>query len=379
MKTIYINLFAGLLCFAACEGNNGMDENNSTDSENNFSVITSKPDSSKTNATKSTAIYTYNSLQTIGKIEKYDDELDTLLASDAAIEILAEGFTWAEGPVWVEDGGYILFSDVPENKVYKWKEGEEVSVYLEPSGYTGEGYYSYEPGSNGLTIRDGKLVLCQHGDRRIAEMVNDMSDPASEFTSVADNYEGKKFNSPNDLTVYHDGSIYFTDPPYGLPDGENDSSRELDYFGVFKVNPEGEVTLLTDELTRPNGIAFSPDYSICYVNVSDNMNAVTMVYDINETDGTFENGRIFFNATSLIPGRPGLPDGMKVHPDGYVFASGPGGILVLSPEGKHLGTINTTQATANCTFNSDYSYLYMTADYYLLRVKMGPKEIVNSL
>ena len=164
-----------------------------------------------------------------------------------------------------------------------------------------------------------------------------------------------------------------------MPDKENDSSRELDYFGVFKVDPEGEVTLLTDELTRPNGIAFSPDYSICYVNVSDNMNAVTMAYDINENDGTFENGRIFFNATSLIPGRPGLPDGMKVHSDGYIFATGPGGVLILSPEGKHLGTINTTQATANCVFNSDYSYLYITADYYLLRVKLGPKEIINCL
>jgi gluconolactonase len=377
MKTVYIDLFAGLLCFAACEGNNGI--NGNTDPESNLSSFTSQADSSVTNATKSTAIYTYTSLQTIGKIEKYDDELDSLLAVNAEIEILAEGFTWAEGPVWVEDGEYILFSDVPENRVYKWKEGEEVSVYLEPSGYSGEGYYSYEPGSNGLVIRDGKLVLCQHGDRRIAEMINDLGDPSSEFISVADNYEGKKFNSPNDLAVCNDGSIYFTDPPYGLPDKENDSSRELDYFGVFKVDPEGEVTLLTDELTRPNGIAFSPDYSICYVNVSDNMNAVTMAYDINENDGTFENGRIFFNATSLIPGRPGLPDGMKVHSDGYIFATGPGGVLILSPEGKHLGTINTTQATANCVFNSDYSYLYITADYYLLRVKLGPKEIINCL
>jgi gluconolactonase len=365
-----------LFIVLSCEGKSSYpdqenDDKNLSDSSGVFEYV-----DIKTADTTNTEGFVF---KTIGKIEKYDDELDELIASDAEIEILAEGFTWAEGPVWVEEGEYVLFSDVPENKVYKWKEGEEADVYLEPSGYTGEGYYSYEPGSNGLTIRDGKLVLCQHGDRRIAEMNNSMSDPSSDFTTIADNYDGNKFNSPNDLAVYNDGSIYFTDPPYGLPDGENDPGRELDYFGVFKVEDSGEVTLLTDELTRPNGIAFNPDYSICYLNVSDPTNAVTMAYDVNETDGTFENGRIFFNATSLIPGRLGLPDGMKVHPDGYVFATGPGGVLVISPEGKHLGTINTTQATANCVFNSDYSYLYMTADYYLLRVKIGPKEIINSL
>lgn len=309
--------------------------------------------------------------ENIGKIEKLDNALESLIPIDAKIEIIAEGFTWAEGPVWVEEGQYLIFSDVPENKVYKWKEGDEITVYLEPSGYTGTGYYSYEPGSNGLALRENKLLLCQHGERRIGMMTSELSNPSAEFSIVADNYKGKKFNSPNDLAVHKDGSIYFTDPPYGLPGREKDTThRELDFFGVFRVNNAGEVTLLNNELTRPNGIAFNPDYTICYVNVSDPEHAVTMAYDVNKDNGGLENGRVFFNATPLLPGRKGLPDGLKVHPSGVVFSTGPGGVLVLSPEGKNIGTINTGQATANCAFNSDYSYLFITADYYLLRVKL---------
>lgn len=314
--------------------------------------------------------------KTIGEIERLDDELNKLIPADAMIEVLAEGFSWAEGPVWVSDGGYLLFSDVPENKIYKWKEGEGKSLYLTPSGYTGAGYYSGEPGSNGLMIgADGKLLLCQHGERRIAKMKNDLNNPTPEFIPVADHYQGKKLNSPNDLALYKDGSIYFTDPPYGLPNQQNATTQELGFYGVFRVDQKGKMTLITDKLTRPNGIAFSPDFSTCYVNVSDPEHAVVMAYDVNTKDGTFSNERILFNATPLVPSKKGLPDGLKVHPEnGSIFTSGPGGILVLSPGGKHIGTINTGQATSNCAFDEDLNYLYVTADSYFLRVKLVKKN-----
>ncbi len=307
---------------------------------------------------------------TIGKIIQYDEALQEVIDTSAGIEVLAEGFTWSEGPVWVEEGQFLLFSDVPENKVYKWKEGMDTMVYLNPSGYTGEGSYSSEPGSNGLAIdTDGSLLLCQHGDRRVARMASGVDNPTSQFISLAESYNGKKFNSPNDLAVYKDGSVYFTDPPYGLPGRENSEIAELDFMGVYRAKSDGTVQLLTDALTRPNGIAFNPEYNLCFVNVSDPDNAVTMVYEVAE-DGSFSAGSVFFNAGPLLSTGPGLPDGLRVHPSGTIFSTGPGGVLILSPEGKHLGTINTTQATANCAFNSDYSYLYMTADMYLLRVKL---------
>jgi gluconolactonase len=354
MKNLIPTLLILLICLNSCTNKTG--EKNM---ENNDSLTIRETDDTVT-------------LKTIGFIERLDEKLDLLIPANAEIEILAEGFTWSEGPVWVESGNFLLFSDVPENKIYKWKTGEGTSVFLEPSGYTGTGNYSSEPGSNGLAIgNDGKLLLCQHGDRRIAKMSGDINAPSSAFITMADNYMGKRLNSPNDMAIYKDGSLYFTDPPYGLPDRENDNSRELDFYGVFRAALDGgETTLLTDKLTRPNGIAFSPDYKICYVNVSDPENAVIMAYNIDEQGGTFKNGRVFYDATPLIPGRKGLPDGLRVHPSGYIFSTGPGGVLILSPEGKLLGTINTTQATANCEFNSDFSYLFMTADFYLLRIPL---------
>ena len=308
------------------------------------------------------------SYATIGEIVKLDEELNNYLAADTEIEILAEGFTWSEGPVWVDNGGFVLFSDVPENKIYKWKEGEGISVYLEPSGYSGTGNYSSEPGSNGLMLdAEGKLLLCQHGNRQVARMASSTDYPNPDFQTIADNYEGKRLNSPNDLAIHSDGDIYFTDPPYGLPGRENSTEAELDFYGVFRVDPEGDISLLTDQLTRPNGIAFSPDYSLCYVNVSDGLNPVTMAYPV-EANGSFGEGHVFFDAKPLANSGQGLPDGLCVHPSGTLFSTGPGGILIINPAGKHLGTIRTTQATANCTFDSDYAHLYITADRYLLRV-----------
>ncbi|NBC83636.1 MAG: SMP-30/gluconolactonase/LRE family protein [Bacteroidetes bacterium] len=314
--------------------------------------------------------------ETIGGIEVIEDEFHKLIAPDANIEILADGFSWSEGPVWVEDGGFLLFSDVPENTIYKWKEGEGISVYLKPSGFTGEGSYSNQPGSNGLAIdSNGKLILCQHGDRRVARMKTRVNNPSSEFETIAGYYNNKKFNSPNDLAIHQNGDIYFTDPPYGLPRKPKSGVNKPDFNGVFKVSTgDGKVTLLPDDLYRPNGIAFNPEYTVCFVNISDVNNPVTMAYDVNADNGTLENGRVFYNYKPMMQNGPGLPDGLKVHPSGYIFSTGPGGVWVITPEGKHLGTVKTTNFTSNCAFNGDYSFLYMTADNYLLRVKLNNKN-----
>ena len=227
-----------------------------------------------------------------------------------------------------------------------------------------------EPGSNGLLLNpDGKLVLCQHGDRRMAMMDAPVSEPEAKFTTLADSYNGKKLNSPNDAVFHKNGDLYFTDPPYGLEQNENDPAKELDFQGVYKLDKNGKVTLLTKELTRPNGIAFSPDYKKLYVANSDPQKALWMVYDLDK-DGLLKNGKVFFDATSKTANQKGLPDGMKVHPDGWVFATGPGGVLIFDPDGTHIGTIMTGQATSNCAFNEDFSQLYMTADDFLMRIKL---------
>ncbi len=306
---------------------------------------------------------------TLGGVIRMDPRLDALLPKDAKIEVLASGFDWSEGPVWVrEEEGYLLFSDVPRNTVYKWTEKGGLSVFLKPSGYTGAGAYSREPGSNGLTLdRQGLLVSCEHGDRRVSRMTWNGGK-----TTIADNFEGKRFNSPNDAVVKSDGSVYFTDPPYGLPKQENDPTRELDYFGVFRVDPRGKVTLLTKELTRPNGLAFSPDEKTLYVAQSDPARAIWMAYPV-KPDGSLGPGKVFFDATPWTKELPGLPDGLKVDRNGNLFATGPGGVNVFAPDGTHLGRINTEQATANCGWGDDGTTLYITADGYLCRIRTSTK------
>src|SRR5690606_9326450 len=227
---------------------------------------------------------------------------------------------------WVPAGGYLLFSDVPENIVYRWKDGEGVSVFLTPSGFTGDFYDGRERGSNGLTLdADGRLVLAQHGDRRIARLNPDNHT----FTTVADRHEGRRFNSPNDLVYDRAGNLYFTDPPYGLA---RSAVREIDIQGVYRVTPDGTVTLLIDELERPNGVALSPDNRTLYVANSHPPRQIIMAYSLSG-DGRISDGRVFFDATPLAgEGRSGLPDGLKVDQQGNLWATGPGGVLILSPE-----------------------------------------------
>lgn len=304
--------------------------------------------------------------KTIGKIDRYDAALDKLLDADAKIEVLGEGFEWTEGPVWVKNGQFLLFSDVPTNTIYRWEKGEKIQEFLKPSGYTGIPPYSDEPGSNGLIINQvGNLVSCEHGDRRIAEMP---------FTwggkrTLADNYMGKRFNSPNDIVQKSNGDYYFTDPPYGLRQKEDDPSRETPLFGVYRVDKTGKVSLIIDDLTRPNGLAFSPDEKTLYVAQSDPDKAYLMAYSVF-VDGKVGKGRILYDMTSMAKqGLKGLPDGLKIDKKGNIFTTGPGGILILSPEGKLLGRIDTGEATANCAFGNDGSILYITADMYLLSVQ----------
>ena len=321
------------------------------------------------------AINGQSSYPTLGKIIKYDNALDKLISPDAKIEVLSSGYTWTEGPVWVKDGNYLLFSDVPANTIYQWKQGKnegEISVFLKPSGYTGTGVYSNEPGSNGLIINQkGELVACEHGDRRVSAM------PLSKGgkRTLADNFKGKKFNSPNDVVQHSSGAYYFTDPPYGLPKQEKDPSRELE-FGVYRIGTDGKVSQVISDLTRPNGLAFSPDEKILYVAQSDPEKAFIMAYPVN-ADGSVGTGKVFYDATSAVKEGKlrGLPDGLKIDKQGNIFTTGPGGVLVISPEGKLLGIINTGEATANCAWGDDGSTLYITADMYLCRIKTLTKGV----
>lgn len=305
----------------------------------------------------------------IGAIERLDPRLDQLIPPKAKIEKLAEGLIWAEGPVWLRNGDYLLFSDVPSNTVFKWKSGEGVKPYLRPSGYTGTASRAGEPGSNGLTVDpQGRLVLCQHGDRRVARL-----EDKGRFTTLAAYYKFHRFNSPNDLVFKSNGDLYFTDPPYGLLKLNDDPDREMIFNGVYRLKPGGEVTLLTDELTFPNGLAFSPDEKTLYVAVSDPKRPAVMAYDVRP-DGLLANGRVFFDAAPLVaPTRKGLPDGLKVDRHGNLFATGPGGVLIIAPDGTHLGTINTGEPTANCAWGEDGSVLYITANHFLLRVKTSTR------
>jgi len=308
---------------------------------------------------------------TIGQVVRTDPRLDKLIPKDARIDVLASGFIWAEGPIWVKDGGYLLFSDVPKNTVFKWTEKDGLSTFLKPSGYTGAGEYSDEPGSNGLTLdQKGRLVLCEHGDRRVSVMPLN----GGGKRTVADNFEGKRFNAPNDVVVHSNGSYYFTDPPYGLAKKEADPTRETPVFGIYRATlaengKPAHVSLVIDDLTRPNGIAFSPDEKTLYVAQSDPARPVIMAYPM-QPDGSVGKGRLFFDAMPLMKQKlPGLPDGIKTDRDGNIWSTGPGGVLVIAPDGTLLGRIDTGQATANCGWGDNGSTLYITADGYLCRIK----------
>ncbi len=305
-----------------------------------------------------------------GKVDRLNPELDKLISKNAQIEVLTDSvFTWSEGPVWVSELDAVLFSDVPENKMYKWSEKDELSLYLEPSGTDGQDVSPNESGSNGLTLDlNGKLVLAQHGNRRISRMDASFSEPKPKYLDLASTYKGKKFNSPNDVIFDSKGNMYFTDPPYGLKGHDESPIKEISFNGVYKLDTEGKISIISDKLTRPNGLALSPDEQTLYVANSDPEKAIWMAYEL--ADGKVKSERLFFDATEMVATKKGLPDGLRLDNAGNIFATGPGGVLVFNPEGDHLGTIDTNNATANCEFNADKSILYMTAHKYLMRIQL---------
>lgn len=305
-------------------------------------------------------------------IEILDEAALGLIDPEAKLEVIAEGFEWTEGPLWLEKEQKLLFSDIPNNSVFQIDAKGETSLYLKPSGYTGDAARGGETGSNALILDpQGNLVLCQHGDRRMARMNAPLGQPKADFVSIVDNYQGKRLNSPNDAIYDKARNLYFTDPPYGLEFNVDDPAKELSFQGIYCLKTDGEL-LLVDSISRPNGITFSPDQSKLIVANSDPEHAVWYQYDI-VSPGVVQNRQLFFDSTDLVgkEGQQGLPDGMKMHSSGYLFATGPGGIWVFNPDGKVVARIYTGERTSNCAFSTDEKTLYITADYYVL--KMGLK------
>jgi gluconolactonase len=301
------------------------------------------------------------------RIARHDPRFDRLVPSSATLERVADGFAWVEGPLWNRKEGALLFSDVKQNAVFRWKEGAGVSVYLKPSGYTGSAPFAgIEPGANGLAYDpQGRLVLAQHGDRRIARLEADGA-----RTNLVDRYEGKRINSPNDVVFKSNGDLYFTDPPFGLPSTFDDPGKELLFQGVYRLSKSGRLTLLTRELKGPNGIAFSPDEKTLYL--TDVSNDVWLAYEVRP-DGTLGARRVFASAAPFRMNGPGGADGLKTDREGNLFASGPGGIYVFAPDGTHLGSILTGVATSNCAWGGDGSVLYITADTTIYRIRLSTR------
>ena len=306
--------------------------------------------------------------ETIGMIERLDPAIDKFISDNAQIEVLASGFSWAEGPVWVSHLNGILFTDVPKNTAYLWTENKGVTEFLKPSGMTNHAPHSTNEGANGLLLdAAGNLVLCQHGDRRVARLKN-WSFHEPEYETLIDHYDGKWFNSPNDLVFNTKDELFFTDPPYGLKDQDRDPLKELSFNGIYKWSKEKGITLLNKALSRPNGIAISLDEKTIYVGNSDANNPIIAAFDL--VDGRLINQRVFFDAKSMEKKGMGLFDGLKVHSSGVLFATGPGGVLLITPEGKHIGTVRPGKATANCAFDKDENYLYLTSTNVLARIKL---------
>jgi len=301
----------------------------------------------------------------VGRIERLDPRFDALVPPGAQLEKVADGMDWTEGPLWDATDGSLLFSDVPRNAVFRWKEGEGVTRVLNASGYTGAApFVGREPGSNGLALDgEGRLVLCQHGDRRIARRERDGA-----FTVLADRYQGRRLNSPNDLVYRSAGDLYFTDPPFGLPGAFDDPAKEMPFQGVYRLSPKGALRAVVTELRAPNGIGFSPDEKTLYVSNAEHANPVWMAYPVRP-DGTVGTGRIFADARAWVSPQEGVPDGLEVDRAGNLFAAAPGGIHVFAPDGTRLGRIVTGVKTGNVAWGEDGSVLYVAANHWILRLR----------
>ena len=298
----------------------------------------------------------------VGRILRVDPRFDALVPPGATIEKLAEGYVFTEGPVWIRGESRLLFSDVRANAIHQWTEADGASPFIDPV-FEGDREGLRSISSNGLTLdAEGRLVICEHGNRRISRVEADGS-----RTVLVDSFEGNRLNSPNDAVYGADGSLYFTDPPYGLEGLEESPLRELDFNGVYRLRPDGALELLVRDQTRPNGIALSPDESTLYVANSDANQKVWMAYDLDE-DGA-SNGRVFFDVNDQTA--PGAADGLKVDLAGNLFATGPGGVWVLGWDGAHLGTIMPGEVVANVAWGGDGQTLYMTASTGVYRIRLA--------
>jgi gluconolactonase len=302
-------------------------------------------------------------------VERSDPRLEALVAPDARFEEVAAGFAWVEGPLWRASSGTLFFTDIPANSVYEWRAGDGVRLFLRPSGYLGSSPFpGREPGANGLAFDPrGRLVLCEHGERRVTRL-----EAHGSRTVLADRFEGRRLNSPNDLTFHSSGDLYFTDPPYGLPGGFDDPARELPFTGVYRLRPDGSLSVLTREVDPPNGLAFSPDERTLYVAQSNPQRPLWLAFPVR-ADGSLGAARVFHDASALVRNGPGLPDGMEVDRDGNLFAAGPGGVYVFAPDGTLLGRLVTGVATANVAFGGDGSDLYVAAGARMLRLRLRTK------
>jgi gluconolactonase len=299
----------------------------------------------------------------VGTIQRADPALDQLIPPGARIEKLAGGFRFTEGPVWRREG-YLLFSDIPANAILKWIPDGKVTDFRKPvfPGQYPDGQFV---GSNGLTLdSQGRLVSCEHGNRRVARTEKD-----GKIAVLVDRFEGKRLNSPNDAVYKKNGDLYFTDPPYGFLKQDDDPAKELPFNGVYRLTRAGKLELLVKDMTRPNGLGFSPDEKLLYIANSDSARKNWMVFDVRP-DGTLTNGRVFYDVTKETT--DGLPDGLKLDTRGNLYGTGPGGVWVFSPSGKHLGTIRPPEVPANCHWgDADGKTLYMTARTGLYRIKLN--------
>lgn len=301
----------------------------------------------------------------VGQIERFDPALDSLIDPEASVELLEVGFSWSEGPVWVASENCLLFSDIPRNAIFRWSERDGARIWMQPSGYTGVAYYGKEPGSNGLTLDgEGRLLACEHGDRRISRL-----EEGGGKVTLADSYQGKRLNSPNDLVLRAGGDLYFTDPAYGLPRRYEDTRRDLPFCGVYLLHPDlREPELLVDSMRMPNGVALAPEERFLYVTQSDPQSPCVTRYPIRD-DSTLGAGEVLADFTDRVPEAPGLPDGIKVDDSGNVFTTGPGGVWVLGHSGERLGRIRTGLRVANLCWGDDGSTLYLCSDQYLCRLR----------
>ncbi|KAA3620055.1 MAG: SMP-30/gluconolactonase/LRE family protein [Calditrichaeota bacterium] len=301
------------------------------------------------------------------KIHEINSAIQTIINIDQEIEILADGFEWSEGVVWDKQNNCLFFSDVPQNTIYRWDEKDGLNIYLRPSGYGAEDPDGLELGANGLYFDDAnRLVICDSGLRRISRL----NTKQYYKENLVSHYNGKRFNSPNDLVINSRGDIFFTDPPYGLNQLNQSPRKELDFNGVYCFRADGTLLLLSDELSFPNGLALAPDEKTLYVSNSDPKNAVWMAYSLNN-DCTVDSGYVFFDGREWVnEGKEGLPDGMAIDKQGNLFASGPGGVSIINSQGHLLGIIEIGHPIANCTFGNDGQTLYLAADMLLCRIRV---------